>query len=384
MRVIEDKKLGRGVNASYDPRLKDIYIKNLQAKEAKISLYHELQHAIQDIEGFAYGFKDYVTSDENFHKYAIQHGEVEARNVESRMNLPTKKDVQTLKRAAKNTDKHIEYLKTSDYEEWYKNERINTEQSKKKDFLAKAQATQEVINQGKYTDHPHETMDTHINDTIAEATMHGEALSKKLGAKAGDTLKSAQKAQGQDMDLFSTFIENGTIKQETLNSYAKKLPKALNKQEFLAQIPHKDNQGYSKIQTPIGEIQINLTHAWNHLHKGNTYKKDRSLYSGAFLDTLADPLFVVKQAYTPSPKVSANAREMQNSKLVQTRDTESIAQDSYVFFKPYKVKDKYTYMVGYALDIQGNIINTTFIPMTSRDFGRIKKMFSSQVLYAKL
>lgn len=232
--------------------------------------------------------------------------------------------------------------------------------------------------------HPHKTMDTSIYDTNAEATLMGEALSKKLGDKAGDTLKSTPKAQGQDMNLFSTFIENGTIKQETLNSYAKKLPKTLNKQEFLAQIPHKDNQGYSKIQTPIGEIQINLTHAWNHLHKGNTYKKDRSLYSGAFLDTLADPLFVVKQAYTPSPKVSANAREMQNSKLVQTRDTESIAQDSYVFFKPYKVKDKYTYMVGYALDIQGNIINTTFIPMTSRDFGRIKKMFSSQVLYAKL
>lgn len=199
--VIEDKKLGRGVNASYDPRLKDIYIKNLQAKEAKISLYHELQHAIQDIEGFAYGFKDYVTSDENFHKYAIQHGEVEARNVESRMNLPTKKDVQTLKRAAKNTDKQIEYLKTSDYEEWYKNERINTEQSKKKDFLALAQATQEVINQGKYTDHPHETMDTPLKDTIAEATMHGEALSKKLGAKAGDTLKSTPKEQGQKVEI---------------------------------------------------------------------------------------------------------------------------------------------------------------------------------------
>ncbi|MDL0081048.1 LPD23 domain-containing protein [Helicobacter zhangjianzhongii] len=54
LRVIEDKKLGLGVSASYDPKLKDIYIKNLQAKEAKISLYHEIQHAIQDIEGFAY------------------------------------------------------------------------------------------------------------------------------------------------------------------------------------------------------------------------------------------------------------------------------------------------------------------------------------------
>lgn len=213
--------------------------------------------------------------------------------------------------------------------------------------------------------------------------MQGEALSKELGSKAENMLESKAKTQGQDLDLFNTFIENGKIKESALNSYAKKMPDMLNQQEFLAQIPHKDKQGYSTIQTPIGQIQVNLEYAWNHLNKRNTYKKDRSLYSGAFLDTLADPLFIVKQEYTPNPKVSANAREMQNSKLVQTRDTESIAQDSYVFFKPYKIKDKF-YMVGYALDIQGNIINTTFIPMSNRDFGRIKKMFSSQVLYAKL
>ena len=210
---------------------------------------------------------------------------------------------------------------------------------------------------------------------------------RNVGLESGEAknmLESKAKMQGQDLDLFSTFIENGKIKENALNSYAKKMPDMLNQQEFLAQIPHKDKQGYSTIQTPIGQIQVNLEHAWNHLNKGNTYKKDRSLYSGAFLDTLTDPLFIVKQEYTPNPKVSANAREMQNSKLVQTRDTESIAQDSYVFFKPYKIKDKFNYMVGYALDIQGNIINTTFIPMSNRDFGRIKKMFSSQVLYARL
>ncbi|MDL0083077.1 hypothetical protein NYG90_10465 [Helicobacter sp. XJK30-2] len=237
--VIEDKKLGRGVNASYDPKLKDIYIKNLQAKEAKISLYHELQHAIQDIEGFAYGFKDYVTSDENFHKYAIQHGEVEARNVESRMNLPTKKDVQILKRAAKNTDKNIEDLKTSDYEEWYKNERINTEQSKKKDFLAKAQAAQEVINQGKYTDHPHETMDTPLENTIAEATMHGEALSKKLGDKAGDTLKSTQKVQGESKEMQQQL--QSTIQTHLENLPPNPTPQPINEAKIKALIKRFDN-----------------------------------------------------------------------------------------------------------------------------------------------
>lgn len=85
------------------------------------------------------------------------------------------------------------------------------------------------------------------------------------------------------------------------------------------------------------------------------------MYSGAFLDTLTDPLFIVKQEYVPNPKLSANAREMQNSKLVQNKDNQSIAQDSYVFFKPYQLQEKYTYMVGYALDSNGEIINTTFI-----------------------
>ena len=196
-------------------------------------------------------------------------------------------------------------------------------------------------------------------------------------------LESAPKTQGESLDLYDTFIENNKIKEGVLNSYAKKMPQALNEQEFLAQIPQTNHKGYSTIQIPIGEMQINLQHAWNHLNKGNTYKKDRSLYSGAFLDTLTDPLFIVKQEYIPNPRVSANARENANSKLVQNRDTESIAQDSYVFFKPYKIKDKYTYMVGYALDIEGNIVNTTFIPMSVRDFGRIKKMFSSEVLYFK-
>lgn len=273
IRVIEDKKLGRGVNAIYDFKLKDIYIKNLQAKEAKITLYHELQHAIQDIEGFAYGFKDYVTSDENFHKYAIQHGEVEARNVESRMNLPTKKDVQTLKRAAKNIDKHIENLKTSDYEEWYKNERINTEQSKKKDFLAKAQAAQEVINQGKYTDHPHETMDTPLKDTIAEATMHGEALSKKLE---------------------SSFLDSsGKIDFSKIN--AQPLPKATfkNVKQFTESFENRQGK-YGIVKTPYKDVVVDIPRAYRHFYQ-NTHNTNRNYLKGAFFDILQKPMFIAEQ-----------------------------------------------------------------------------------------
>ncbi|MCI2236489.1 hypothetical protein MKD52_06550, partial [Helicobacter sp. CaF467b] len=179
--------------------------------------------------------------------------------------------------------------------------------------------------------------------------------------------------------LKELFVKEDRILEERLNSFAESLPKALSKQEFLNQ----KNRGYNNINTPIGGITINLEHAWEHMNKKNTYKKDRSMYSGAFLDTLTDPLFIVKQEYVPNPKLSANAREMQNSKLVQNKDNQSIAQDSYVFFKPYQLQEKYTYMVGYALDTNGEIINTTFIPMNKRDFGRIKKMLNSNVLYFK-
>ncbi|WP_270971895.1 PBECR2 nuclease fold domain-containing protein [Campylobacter upsaliensis] len=186
MRVIEDKRLGAGVYGAYDPNSKSIYIKNLQSKTAKTSLYHEIQHAIQDIEGFAYGFKKRIASDEDFNKYKKQQGEVEARNVEKRLNLPTKSEIQNLKRYAKDKNKSIEILKTSDYEEQYKNLRIKELQTEKKHFLAAAQTAQEIINQGKYTDHPHKTMDTPLSETIAETTIQGEALSRELESENMD------------------------------------------------------------------------------------------------------------------------------------------------------------------------------------------------------
>ncbi len=48
-------------------------------EKAKSFLCHEIQHAIQDIEGFAYGERLEQISKDN---YRLRHGEVEARNVQ--------------------------------------------------------------------------------------------------------------------------------------------------------------------------------------------------------------------------------------------------------------------------------------------------------------
>ena len=71
-----------GNKGYYDPVKKEIGLSEIADKS---TLMHEIQHAIQDIEGFAKG------SNTNDKKYALSHGETEARNVQNRLNL-NKKD----------------------------------------------------------------------------------------------------------------------------------------------------------------------------------------------------------------------------------------------------------------------------------------------------
>ena len=65
----------------YDPNLKYIKFGGGSFNEMRLTLLHELQHAIQDIEGFAQGTDYKLVGDEAYIKSA---GEVEARNVEHR------------------------------------------------------------------------------------------------------------------------------------------------------------------------------------------------------------------------------------------------------------------------------------------------------------
>ena len=70
-----------GDKGYYDPAKKEIGLSEIADKS---TLMHEIQHAIQDIEGFAKG------SNANDKKYALYHGEAEARNVQNRLDLNKK------------------------------------------------------------------------------------------------------------------------------------------------------------------------------------------------------------------------------------------------------------------------------------------------------
>ena len=70
-----------GDKGYYDPVKKEIGLSEIADKS---TLMHEIQHAIQDIEGFAKG------SNATDKKYALYHGEAEARNVQNRLDLNKK------------------------------------------------------------------------------------------------------------------------------------------------------------------------------------------------------------------------------------------------------------------------------------------------------
>ncbi len=80
---------GRGTRAWFNSRNKNIKINTLNFREGNFdtqalrsTLLHEVQHAIQSIEGYASG-----SGGENYEAYLRAGGEIESRNVQSRMDM---------------------------------------------------------------------------------------------------------------------------------------------------------------------------------------------------------------------------------------------------------------------------------------------------------
>lgn len=238
---------------------------------------------------------------------------------------------------------------------------------------------------------------TNAGEVEARATFKGgeqNALRRLANErKEGEIIEAMNRASDSEIPNSSTLahsqkLESAYLKDthridtEALDRHAMALPKALDEQQFMAQAKT-DSQGIARVETPIGEINVHMKGAWNHMNRGNTYQKDRNYSSGALFDTLTDPLFVVKQKYIDRAKLSANAKENANSKLVHPKDNESIPQDSYIFFKPYKDSNGAKYLAAFALDIHGNLTNTTFF---SPNMSKIRQWIQSHdddLLYYK-
>ncbi|EAJ3972117.1 hypothetical protein CYI55_04315 [Campylobacter upsaliensis] len=243
--------------------------------KVKEVLYHEIQHAIQHKEQFAYGLS-YMA--ETYERYLKQHGEVEARNIQERMKNPTKI-------------------------------------------------------------HPHKTMDTDIEDTIAESalsTEYSEAFSRKLEKSFLD--------------------ESGRIAYKALIHKAEVLPQSLNLKGFKQMIFNNDktkqlNAENALIKTPVGEVKVNVLRAFNHYMKNGkngNHKENGQALNATFMPTLLEPKFV-------------------------TRDEEG----TMYYYKPFISKDKEYHITSIAVKKNGNLDYATSYNATEN---RLRQMIKHNKL----
>ena len=135
------------------------------------------------------------------------------------------------------------------------------------------------------------------------------------------------------MQLEKDFLSNDMVNLSALKNKAEPLPKALNEAEFKAQFTNFKGKN-AIVKTPIGNVSVDIDRAWNHLTE-NTYLKDRREFSGAFFETLTNPLFVVRQDYHRVSQAAQSPHNAKTQKQGGNLNYESDIIDSYTFFKPY-------------------------------------------------
>lgn len=283
---------------------------SLDDASIKSTLLHEVQHKIQEIEGFSKGSNPAKFTDDALALYKNTHGEAEARNVQNRLNL---------------------------------------------DDEARAQT------------HPHETFDVDPNKT----TMF----------KNGDVSLSRE--------LERDFIDykTGLVNEKALMRNAEPLPaKITNFKDWIAQFENKD--GKSFVKTPIGDVMVNARNAFKHMTI-NTNLEYREDLSGAFIRVLQDPLFIVKQSYTPSKPTLAKDSKVhlshpKSSKANVENLNDNIISQQYIYYKPFKSEDQKSHLAAFAFDKDGELINTTFFPLESMSkISKLIKGKDTDLLYYK-
>lgn len=209
---------------------------------------------------------------------------------------------------------------------------------------------------------------------------------KTLDIAPNDRIVKYDSGMSASMELEKDLLTSqGRVNTNALLKNASKMPKALSRDEFEAQF-NANISGDSYVKTPIGDIKVNVEKAWEHFKK-NTYNQDRSDLSGAFIHTLQDPLFIVKQNWKPTASphtMGQSIAKSQNAKRLMDDRQQEIITQSTIFFKPFSDENGGKYLASFAIDKNGELIQKTFYDIDSLE--KIKKMIrtpENNVLYYK-
>ncbi len=152
--------------------------------------------------------------------------------------------------------------------------------------------------------------------------------------------------------LEKDFIHDGKVDTVRVAKYAEPLPLPVNN---ASEIEKYLNGGM--LDTPIGAIAINPKGSFNHF-VANTHNQNRIWYSGGFIPTLKNPLFVVSDTYK--------------------------GKDTAVFYKPFKDKNNnIVHLAGYAIDKNGRLVNTTLFDISPKKLKRYLEVDDDKLLFYK-
>ena len=339
----------------YDPNKKEIAINNIGDKS---TLMHEVQHAIQEIEGFAKG------SGAKGENYRLSHGEAEARNVQNRLNLGDKfrakivkdnnpvgddyhawirgeNDIKTFKQAYDDdgggdlapdfTEAMAKKAIDSGEITVYSSKPIKAgsfvtpSKMEAKSYAGSGKIYEDKLNlndiswidalQGQVTRnkdiHPHETFDVNPNETIVskEGIVN---LSKELEKKY--------------------ILKDGSINEAAVRKEAEPfIEKEYSLENFKAEFPN------GKVDTPIGEVNISS------FQLKKLELKGREKYLGLIKPTLERPAFVMD------------------------------FEDTTFFFKPFRDKDGVIKFASVIKERDGGLDVVSNYPMKNRKFELITR-----------
>ena len=339
----------------YDPNKKEIAINNIGDKS---TLMHEVQHAIQEIEGFAKG------SGAKGENYRLSHGEAEARNVQNRLNLGDKFRAKIVKDNNPVGDDYHAWIRdendiktfkqaydddgggdlTPDFTEAMAKKAIDSgeitvysskpikagsfvtpSKMEAKSYAGSGKIYEEKLNlndiswidglQGQITRnkdiHPYETFDVNPNETIVskEGMIN---LSKELEKKY--------------------ILKDGSINEAAVRKEAEPfIEKEYSLENFKAEFPN------GKVDTPVGEVSIE-SRQFNKLKF-----KGRENFLGLIKPTLERPAFVVD------------------------------FEDTTFFFKPFRDKDGVIKFASVIKERDGGLDVVSNYPMKNRKFELITR-----------
>ena len=339
----------------YRPSKNEIGLSDLNDKS---TLMHEVQHAIQEIEDFAKG------SGEKGESYRLSHGEAEARNVETRLNLGDKFRVKIVKDNNQVGDDYHTWIRdesdiktfkqaynddgggdlTPDFTEAMAKKAIDSgeitvysskpikagnfvtpSKMEAKSYAGSGKIYEEKLNlndiswinalQGQVTRnkdiHPHETFDVNPHETI---------VSKEGGVNLSHELEKKY------------ILKDGSINEAAIRKEAEPfIEKEYSLENFKAEFPN------GKVDTPIGEVDISSSQFQKLERKG------REKYLGLIKPTLKRPAFVVD------------------------------FEDTTFFFKPFRDKDGVVKFASVIKERDGGLDVVSNYPMKNRKFELITR-----------